>query len=225
MVGSGGGGGGGGGSGEPRQLMEEAYLSNLAYHTLYSGALDALEAKNPGGVAQLRSSLEKADSAAPGFLLALIRALLGKAALRLDLEEAFLRLQGQAPPDSFFLPHPEQPFQDLSNRAIALRRILARIPDEIADRRSFLEIIKEIASSIKKLLDATNNIYHFVPLNAQGSVERRKKEFVSRSKKFSNTLKEYFKGEEAAAVYVSANALIFHISLIIRTVRDKAPVN
>lgn len=36
----------------------------------------------------------------------------------------------------------EEPFQELNKKSVALRRILSRIPDEINDRRTFLETIK-----------------------------------------------------------------------------------
>ena len=36
----------------------------------------------------------------------------------------------------------EEPFQELNRKSIALKKILARIPDEIADRKTFLETIK-----------------------------------------------------------------------------------
>lgn len=85
----------------------------------------------------------------------------------------------------------------------------------MADRRKFLETIKEIASSIKRLLDITNEVhevsaflwlymfflnFQVVPDSAKNAVERRKKEFVHYSKRFSNTLKDYFKGEDANQV-------------------------
>ena len=36
---------------------------------------------------------------------------------------------------------PEEPFQELNRKSAALKRILARIPDEITDRKTFLETI------------------------------------------------------------------------------------
>ena len=36
----------------------------------------------------------------------------------------------------------EEPFQELNKKSAALKRILARIPDEIAERKTFLETIK-----------------------------------------------------------------------------------
>lgn len=54
--------------------------------------------------------------------------------------------------------------------------------------------LREIASAIKKLLDVVNEIGNFIPgVTGKQAVEQRKKEFVKYSKKFSTTLKEYFK--------------------------------
>lgn len=56
---------------------------------------------------------------------------------------------------------------------------------------------REIASAIKKLLDAVNEVVGFIPgSSGKQAVEQRKKEFVKYSKKFSTTLKEYFKEGE-----------------------------
>lgn len=53
---------------------------------------------------------------------------------------------------------------------------------------------REIASAIKKLLDAVNEVNAFIPGSiGKQSLEQRKREFVKYSKRFSNTLKEYFK--------------------------------
>lgn len=53
---------------------------------------------------------------------------------------------------------------------------------------------REIASAIKKLLDAVNEVSAYIPgpSNKQ-ALEQRKREFVKYSKRFSNTLKDYFK--------------------------------
>lgn len=82
-------------------------------------------------------------------------------------------------------------------------------------RRPFLDTIKEIASSIKHLLDTTNAILSIVPHSYQPCkliliinlyflmylvVEKRKREFVHISKRFSNTLKEYFKRQDPTQV-------------------------
>ena len=41
---------------------------------------------------------------------------------------------------------------------IALKEKLSRIPDQIRDRSTFLRIIRDVASSIKEVLDAVNEV-------------------------------------------------------------------
>lgn len=133
----------------------------------------------------------------------------------------------------------EDAFQELNKKSASLKRILSRIPDEISDRRTFLETIKwvwkfvlvfcsfspiafnrEIASAIKKLLDAVNEVVGFIPgTSGKQAVEQRKKEFVKYSKKFSTTLKEYFKEGQAEAVFVSALFLV-HVTNQVRFIRE-----
>lgn len=68
---------------------------------------------------------------------------------------------------------------------------------------------REIASAIKKLLDAVNEVVGFIPgTSGKQAVKQRKKEFVKYSKKFSTTLKEYFKEGQADAVFVRAMFLV-----------------
>uniref|UniRef100_A0A914WBM9 Programmed cell death protein 10 n=2 Tax=Plectus sambesii TaxID=2011161 RepID=A0A914WBM9_9BILA len=202
-------------------MNEDAYLGSMTYQSLYAGVLDKLEPRSEAAVQQLRIALRHADDRSPSFLLDLTKHILAKSQLNVNLQESFLRLQATAPTDDLQLSNPHPAYQELSLRAVALRKVLSRVPDEMGDRRTFLETIKEIASSIKKLLDATNTILQTVPSNAQPAVEKRKREFVHYSKRFSNTLKEYFKDQNANHVAVSANQLIFQTSFIVKTVREK----
>jgi programmed cell death protein 10 len=123
--------------------------------------------------------------------------LVSKADLSVNMNESVLRLQGNVTDQDsleYRSSRTEEPFQELNRKSANLKKILSRIPDEITDRKTFLETIKEIASAIKKLLDAVNEVSAYIP-GAQGkhALEQRKREFVKYSKKFSNTLKEYFK--------------------------------
>uniref|UniRef100_A0AC34QY50 Programmed cell death protein 10 n=2 Tax=Panagrolaimus sp. JU765 TaxID=591449 RepID=A0AC34QY50_9BILA len=174
----------------------------------------------------LQRSLYHAETTSPNFLFDLAKILLNDAKLTVNLQESFLRMHGSAPVDDLEMPQyahkPE--FEELSVRAIALRRVLARVPDEMKERRPFLETIKEIASSIKKLLDATNIILQLIPPQSQPLLEKRKREFVHYSKRFSNTLKEYFRDQNPTQVFVAANQLIFQTTQIVRTVRDRIRV-
>merc|ERR1712002_118057 len=83
----------------------------------------------------------------------------------------------------------EEPFQELNRKSANLKRILSRIPDEITDRKTFLETIKEIASAIKKLLDAVSEVCQYIPgVQGKQALEHRKRDFVKHSKRFSITL-------------------------------------
>jgi len=154
-----------------------------------------------------------------------------------------LRLQGSvSDQDSleYRSSRTEEPFQDLNRKSANLKRILSRIPDEITDRKTFLETIKEIASAIKKLLDAVNEVSAYIPgaqvhcskisdisfipyftFQGKHALEQRKREFVKYSKKFSNTLKEYFKEGQPTIVFTSATFLIHQTNMVMITVKDK----
>ena len=116
----------------------------------------------------------------------------------LNVTESLLRLQGVNPEfEDQRIRRPEEPFQELNKKCFALKKILSRIPDEISQRPVFLETIKEIASAIKKLLDCVNEITSTTSMisspSDRQSVENRKREFIRYSKRFSNTLKEFFR--------------------------------
>jgi programmed cell death protein 10 len=50
------------------------------------------------------------------------------------------------------LSRTEEPFQELNKKSAALKKILARIPDEITDRKTFLETIKYSSHQFSKIL-------------------------------------------------------------------------
>uniref|UniRef100_A0A7E4VAS8 Programmed cell death protein 10 n=1 Tax=Panagrellus redivivus TaxID=6233 RepID=A0A7E4VAS8_PANRE len=211
---------------------EGGYLGAMTYQAIYSSAFDKLRRahsesdESQNALNLLQHSLHQAESASASFLFDFAKILLTESKLNINLQESFLRMHAVAPVDDLEMPmyaH-RADFQELSLRAIALRRVLARVPDEMKERKHFLETIKEIASSIKKLLDATNEILNTIPVQSQHLVEKRKREFVHYSKRFSNTLKEYFRDQNQTQVFVAANQLIFQTTQIVRTVRDRIRV-
>ncbi|KAG5898962.1 hypothetical protein JTB14_004682 [Gonioctena quinquepunctata] len=186
--------------------------------------LSELEKQDVSASQTLRSALTKAEASHPGLTYDLVLGILRKGDLTVNMNESILRLQG-AVSDSdveYRLNRSEDAFQELNRKSASLKRILSRIPDEITDRKTFLETIKEIASAIKKLLDAVNEVNGFIPgTTGKQSLEQRKREFVKYSKRFSNTLKEYFKEGHANSVFVSALYLIHQTNMIITTVKSK----
>ncbi|CAC5370375.1 PDCD10 [Mytilus coruscus] len=120
------------------------------------------------------------------------------------------------------LLRPEPAFQELNRCATHLKTILSRIPIQIDKRIQFLDTLREIAGSIKHFLDAVNKVKAEIPDDFAGRemVEYKKYEFVRYSKKFSITLKAFFRdaARHRKSVFISANDLIFQTNVILRTV-------
>merc|ERR1712179_506122 len=187
--------------------------------------LSSLERQDVAASQTLRAALSKVEYAHPGFTYDLVMRLVHKADLSVNMNESVLRLQGGvSDQDSheYRSSRTEEPFQELNRKSANLKKILSRIPDEITDRKTFLETIKEIASAIKKLLDAVNEVSAYIPgTQGKAALEQRKREFVKYSKRFSNTLKEYFKEGQPTAVFTSATYLIYQTNQVMITVKNK----
>lgn len=188
---------------------------------------ERLEKKDLAASQTLRAAFNKVDSALPGFTYDFTKGLLRKADLhdKFDISETLLRLGGAPESEDLRITRPEHTFQELNRCAVHLKKILSKIPEQIYDRKQFLETIKEIASAIKLLLDAVNRVISEVPSSENGSkqiLEDRKKEFVRYSKKFSNTLKEFFRDtNQNQNVFLSANYLTYQTNLILKTVKQE----
>uniref|UniRef100_A0A0N7ZDG9 Programmed cell death protein 10 dimerisation domain-containing protein n=1 Tax=Scylla olivacea TaxID=85551 RepID=A0A0N7ZDG9_SCYOL len=202
-----------------------APVASLVYPVLIRPILVQIERENVASSQTLRAALSRVEAAYPGFTYELVMGLVRKADLSVNMNESVLRLQGsvnETDSSDYRVTRTEDAFQELNRKSANLKRILSRIPDEITDRKTFLETIKEIASAIKKLLDAVTEVSQFIPgMQGKQALEHRKRDFVKHSKKFSNTLKEYFKEGQANAVFVSATFLIHQTNLIMLTVKDK----
>ncbi|XP_015516990.1 programmed cell death protein 10 isoform X4 [Neodiprion pinetum] len=205
-------------------MGDETPVTSLVLPVILRPILSKLERQNVSAAQTLRAALSKAESSHPGITHDLVLGIVRRADLNLNMNESILRLQGVASDIDveYRLARSEDAFQELNRKSASLKKILSRIPDEITDRKTFLETIKEIASAIKKLLDAVNEVAGFIPGSAgKQALEQRKREFVKYSKRFSNTLKEYFKEGQANAVFVSALYLIHQTNMIMVTVKNK----
>ncbi|XP_046735954.1 programmed cell death protein 10 isoform X4 [Diprion similis] len=205
-------------------MGDETPVTSLVLPVILRPILSKLERQNVSAAQTLRAALSKAENSHPGVTHDLVLGIVRRADLNLNMNESILRLQGVASDIDveYRLARSEDAFQELNRKSASLKKILSRIPDEITDRKTFLETIKEIASAIKKLLDAVNEVAGFIPGSAgKQALEQRKREFVKYSKRFSNTLKEYFKEGQANAVFVSALYLIHQTNMIMVTVKNK----
>lgn len=205
-------------------MGEENMLSNLTMPILVGPSISNLEKRDPNAAQILRSAFSKAEAAHPGLCHHLIVGLTKRADVKVNMNESLLRMQGavsELDQAEFRIKRSEDSFQELARKSVGLKKILSRIPDEISDRKAFLETIKEIASAIKKLLDAVNDVAGYVAFSSgKQQLEQRKREFVKYSKRFSTTLKEYFRDGQANAVFLSALCLIQQSNLIMTTVKD-----
>lgn len=180
-------------------------IANLILPILIKPVLNKIQAQSPEAALDIKLALLRAESAFPGLILEIITKLTKHVDPNLDMTKALLTLQGAIQESDEY----KSEFVEFNRRTSQLKKILSRIPNEISDRKIFLETIKEVASAIKKLLDCfTEIINQTESASRRQALEDRKRDFIKYSKKFSNKLKEFFREGEVQAVYLSAAHLI-----------------
>jgi programmed cell death protein 10 len=174
----------------------------------------------------LNTTFFKLEELYPGFSRHFLQSFINKEmpslSLTTNMNELTLKLEKYCDKSSYFisLTRNEPEFHELNIRSKNLKRILSRIPDDINEKREFLETIKEIASAIKKTLDSVSNTYqYFKTADGRQALENEKKEFIKYSKNFSNTLKAYFRDSKRDDVYIAANHLLVQTDYLLRTIK------
>lgn len=174
----------------------------------------------------LRTTLYKLEEIYPGFASNFLQSFISKEtpmlSATMNMNELTLKLEKYCDKGPYYISssRSEQEFQELNARSRNLKRILSRIPDDINEKRDFLETIKEIASAIKKTLDSVSNTYqYFKTIDGRQALENEKKEFIKYSKHFSNTLKAYFRDGKRDDVFVAANHLLIQTDYLLRTIK------
>lgn len=105
---------------------------------------------------------------------------------------------------------------DLCRRATALRRTLYKMPGLINHRHAFLEIIKDVASEMKLLLDSAGRLSPLLPEQQRMELDLARRKLLETSRSFSNALKGYFKEPRATPVLLAATALVYRTDEIIQ---------
>uniref|UniRef100_A0A4W5QIA9 Programmed cell death 10a n=1 Tax=Hucho hucho TaxID=62062 RepID=A0A4W5QIA9_9TELE len=176
------------------EMKNEAETTSMVSMTLYTVMYPVFhEVRRKGfGKDRMLCFLNGAEKENPGLTQDIIMKILEKKKVEVNFTESLLRMAADDV-EEFMIDRPEQEFQDLNDKARALKHILSKIPDEINDRVRFLQTIKDIASAIKELLDTVNTVFRKYQYQNRRALEHQKKEFVKYSKSFSDTLKTYFK--------------------------------
>lgn len=201
---------------------EEELFSSLALPVVIQPILDRLAEKDGMAARSLKNSFNKMEATNPGFSFQLVGAVLRRAGVegRVDIAESILRMEANNHSDEFLIDRADEVVISLNERSTNLKKTLSRIPDEIYDRKRFLETIKDIASAIRLLLDSLNSVLPLANDASRHRLEGHKKDFVKYSRIFSNTLKDFFKDNEKRAVFISGNHLINQCNLLMRTTKE-----
>ncbi|XP_055736720.1 programmed cell death protein 10 isoform X2 [Salvelinus fontinalis] len=119
------------------EMKNEAETTSMVSMTLYTvmyPVFHELERVNLSAAQTLRAAFIKAEKENPGLTQDIIMKILEKKKVEVNFTESLLRMAADDV-EEFMIDRPEQEFQDLNDKARALKHILSKIPDEINDRR------------------------------------------------------------------------------------------
>jgi programmed cell death protein 10 len=141
------------------EANSKGVVASLALHTVLEPIFTEMEREESllASVQTLRDAFTKVERSHPGVSEEFLSGLLEAEGVAVNLPEALLQLACQDG-DHYTIPSDEREYALLNQRARALKVKLSHIPDQIQNRSQFLNIIRDIASAIKDVLDAVNEV-------------------------------------------------------------------
>lgn len=167
---------------------------------------------DPDTAKKLTEIFVKVEKHAPGFSGDFVGSLYsGVNRPQFSYDATLLSLSGQDLKE-FKITKNEDEYNQLQLRSDTLKKVLSSIPRVIDNRPVFLDTIKDIAGSIRNLLDVLKDLIRSSNRNraACDALDRQKRDFVQASKQFSDSLKIYFQDrtrDQQKGVFKSANRL------------------
>ncbi|CAN7994925.1 unnamed protein product [Ixodes pacificus] len=130
-------------------MGEASPVASLVLPVLIRPILDKIERKNMCASQTLKAAVSKIELSHPRFLYDLVIGLIKETDLSVNVTESLLKRQGSITRnENLKCARTEDASQEFDRRASYLKKVLSRISDEINDRMTFPDTIKEIASAI-----------------------------------------------------------------------------
>ncbi|TMS07252.1 WD repeat-containing protein 49 [Larimichthys crocea] len=142
---------------------------SMALYSVMYPVFNQLETINSSAAQTLRAAFIKAEKENPGLTQDIVLKIVEKKNLKVDFNEALLRM-AEDDVEEFLIDREEPEFQELNERARALKHILSTIPDEINDRalekqkKEFVKYSKSFSDALKTYFkDGKTPLVHLAP--------------------------------------------------------------
>jgi len=203
--------------------LDKIPVVSASLHHILFPLLDEVAGNDETLSKQLKAAFTKVESVGEGFAHDFVHGVIPHNANMIHQTEALLRLAAR-PCEEYNITHNHPDFTRLQERAVALKRILCKIPDEITtDRHSFLDRVKEIAIAIKEMLDSISEVFRLYSRDTRKQLDFHKRDFVKHSKSFSDTLKLYFRDGKRHSVFRCAERLVMQTDIILVLLKQTVP--
>lgn len=204
---------------------EAPVVSAALHHVLFPLIDEVFRGDTENTCNHLKQAFVKAERLGSGFSYDFVHGVIPKHGSNVHQTEALLRLAARPCPE-YRIGRQQPEFIRLEERAVILKRMLCKIPDDISlEKHVFLERIKETAAAIRDFLDTVSEVLRFYGRDreARKMLDYHKKDFIKYSRSFSDTLKLYFRDQRSHSVFASADRLVKQTNTILVALRTINP--